>query len=558
MADSESILQLGIEAARAGDKAEARELFRLVTREDSSNAQGWLWLAGVAEDREEKRTALEHVLGIDPSNDLARKGLAALGGVRESKGPPVPPAPAPVDTGVAVAPPAPSDVPAAPPGGDSGSVTSPAARMYDSPEPQQAAPAPADNTPRLTPAFIPDDYDLADYQQAPQPVAAASDAGSTVVVEDEEPRRRGGFGWLPVALTLAALALVAAFAFQRLNSPATLASGNQVATAGATAAAGSSDPDSTPVVVLGGATTAVTPTTDTTLGAATIPLTSTQVAANTGEAPPAPPQATDVGASQASAPAAETTAAANPPAAEQAAAPPPAAQTAPTGADQTVVIVPPNATVAAPATDQPQVAQANNAPPAGQPAAPAGDQTVVIVPPNATVVPPAATAPRPEAPAAVTNAPAPPAPAPAPVDPATANPAIVPNGTVVQSGPWRYTYVGQKNIATGAYGGARATRGQYQIVIVQVANNGDQSAPIPDGFFVLKDARGQVYDFNRAASVDYLNRFGRGIAADISADAPLPSSNQLTSMALLFDIPADATGLVLFSRDNPSQGFSIR
>src|SRR5688500_15914950 len=82
MADSDSILQLGIEAARAGDKAEARELFRLVTREDPGNVQGWLWLAGVAEDREEKRAALEHVLDLDPANDLARKGLAALAGKR--------------------------------------------------------------------------------------------------------------------------------------------------------------------------------------------------------------------------------------------------------------------------------------------------------------------------------------------------------------------------------------------------------------------------------------------------------------------------------------------
>ncbi|HSH81045.1 MAG TPA: hypothetical protein VLA19_21135, partial [Herpetosiphonaceae bacterium] len=92
MADSESILQLGIEAARAGDKAEARELFRLVTREDPNNAQGWLWLAGVAEDRDEKRTALEQVVAIDPKNDLARKGLATLTGSRAARqaAPPAP------------------------------------------------------------------------------------------------------------------------------------------------------------------------------------------------------------------------------------------------------------------------------------------------------------------------------------------------------------------------------------------------------------------------------------------------------------------------------------
>src|SRR5688572_21261417 len=79
MADTESIMRLGIEAARAGDKEEARNLFRLLTREQPDNPQSWLWLAGVAEDREEKRAALERVLTLEPTNDLARKGLQALG-----------------------------------------------------------------------------------------------------------------------------------------------------------------------------------------------------------------------------------------------------------------------------------------------------------------------------------------------------------------------------------------------------------------------------------------------------------------------------------------------
>src|ERR687885_2806056 len=82
MADTNSILQRGIEAIRAGERAEARELFRMVTREDPRNAQGWLWLAGAAEDREEKRAALERVMEIDPQNALARKGLSALAGTR--------------------------------------------------------------------------------------------------------------------------------------------------------------------------------------------------------------------------------------------------------------------------------------------------------------------------------------------------------------------------------------------------------------------------------------------------------------------------------------------
>jgi hypothetical protein len=79
MAEPDSILQLGIEAARDGNKEEARNLFRLLTRQEPGNAQAWLWLAGVAENREERQAALEHVVELDPTNEMAVKGLQALG-----------------------------------------------------------------------------------------------------------------------------------------------------------------------------------------------------------------------------------------------------------------------------------------------------------------------------------------------------------------------------------------------------------------------------------------------------------------------------------------------
>ncbi len=79
MAESDSILQLGIEAAREGNREEARNLFRLLTRQEPDNAQAWLWLAGVAENREERQAALEHVLEYEPDNEMAQKGLQALG-----------------------------------------------------------------------------------------------------------------------------------------------------------------------------------------------------------------------------------------------------------------------------------------------------------------------------------------------------------------------------------------------------------------------------------------------------------------------------------------------
>lgn len=79
MAESDSILQLGIEAARDGNREEARNLFRLLTRQDPGNSQAWLWLAGVAENRDERQAALERVVELDPSNEMAVKGLQALG-----------------------------------------------------------------------------------------------------------------------------------------------------------------------------------------------------------------------------------------------------------------------------------------------------------------------------------------------------------------------------------------------------------------------------------------------------------------------------------------------
>ncbi|MCS6881803.1 MAG: hypothetical protein RMK84_07475 [Oscillochloridaceae bacterium] len=97
MAEPDSILQLGIEAARDNKKEEARQLFRLLTRQEPTNVQGWLWLAGVAENREERQAALERVLELDPDNEMAIKGLKALGVHPATPAPsaPVEPAPAP-------------------------------------------------------------------------------------------------------------------------------------------------------------------------------------------------------------------------------------------------------------------------------------------------------------------------------------------------------------------------------------------------------------------------------------------------------------------------------
>jgi len=79
MADSEAILQLGIEAAREGNREKARDLFGLLTRQEPDSAQAWLWLAGVTEGPEQRRAALERAYELDPTNEMALKGLQAIG-----------------------------------------------------------------------------------------------------------------------------------------------------------------------------------------------------------------------------------------------------------------------------------------------------------------------------------------------------------------------------------------------------------------------------------------------------------------------------------------------
>src|SRR5262249_61051310 len=93
MAEADTILQLGIEAAREGNREEARNLFGLLTRQEPDNAQAWLWLAGGAEGPEQRRAALERGVGLDPTNEMAIKGPPAMGGNPTAKPRPANPAP---------------------------------------------------------------------------------------------------------------------------------------------------------------------------------------------------------------------------------------------------------------------------------------------------------------------------------------------------------------------------------------------------------------------------------------------------------------------------------
>lgn len=72
------LLQQGIEAARAGDRAEARRLLDQVVTLDERHEVAWFWLAAVADSVDEKRAFLAKVIAINPLNDRARRLLEQL------------------------------------------------------------------------------------------------------------------------------------------------------------------------------------------------------------------------------------------------------------------------------------------------------------------------------------------------------------------------------------------------------------------------------------------------------------------------------------------------
>ena len=101
MTTTQPLLQQAIAAAKAGNRAAARDLLLQIVGDDERNEQAWLWLSGVVDDPAEQRIALENVLDINPRNASALKGMAWLDARRPR------PQPAPVAAPAPSAPPAP-------------------------------------------------------------------------------------------------------------------------------------------------------------------------------------------------------------------------------------------------------------------------------------------------------------------------------------------------------------------------------------------------------------------------------------------------------------------
>jgi tetratricopeptide (TPR) repeat protein len=93
--DIQQFLGEGIAAAKAGHKAQAKQLLLQVAELDETNVLAWLWLSGVVESRAEQEICLENVLELEPNHQVAQQALARLR-QQPAQPPPVsPPEPVP-------------------------------------------------------------------------------------------------------------------------------------------------------------------------------------------------------------------------------------------------------------------------------------------------------------------------------------------------------------------------------------------------------------------------------------------------------------------------------
>lgn len=78
MADSvnlENLLQLGINAAKRGDRQGARVLLQQVLEADRKNDRAWVWMAAIADNEADRQKYLETALRINPGNKSALKAV---------------------------------------------------------------------------------------------------------------------------------------------------------------------------------------------------------------------------------------------------------------------------------------------------------------------------------------------------------------------------------------------------------------------------------------------------------------------------------------------------
>jgi tetratricopeptide (TPR) repeat protein len=68
-------MQHGIDAAQAGDKATAHQVFQRIAARNPGLVEAWIWLGGTSPSLDEAEAAFEKAHELDPMNEEANLGL---------------------------------------------------------------------------------------------------------------------------------------------------------------------------------------------------------------------------------------------------------------------------------------------------------------------------------------------------------------------------------------------------------------------------------------------------------------------------------------------------
>lgn len=81
----EELLQMGIRAAKAGNKEGARIAFEQILSQDRKNERAMMWMAKLADTTVERKKWLERVLSVNPDNETAREAMQKITYTRTAK-----------------------------------------------------------------------------------------------------------------------------------------------------------------------------------------------------------------------------------------------------------------------------------------------------------------------------------------------------------------------------------------------------------------------------------------------------------------------------------------
>lgn len=81
----EELLQMGIRAAKAGNKEGARMAFDQILSQDKRNERAMMWMAKIADTKVERKKWLDRVLTVNPDNESARDALQKMAYTRSAR-----------------------------------------------------------------------------------------------------------------------------------------------------------------------------------------------------------------------------------------------------------------------------------------------------------------------------------------------------------------------------------------------------------------------------------------------------------------------------------------